>query len=83
MDYAASLTVSDRNNDRITSRYSRPMVLESAAGFYIGTLYCAAGFDRKTNEPKDPKNVEPASRDSMGYYPTREIAEAVLHDGEY
>lgn len=56
------------NADYVTDKggYTELMVLMSAAGYYIGTLYNdPAGFQ------------EPGSRDS-GYYETREEAEASL-----
>jgi hypothetical protein len=45
-------------------RYSDMMVLQSGAGYYIGTLY------------SNPEGyVEPGGRDSVEYYPTKELAE--------
>lgn len=50
--------------------YSDMMVLESAAGFYVGTIYT------------DPDGFkEPGSRDS-GYFPTYELAERELESIE-
>lgn len=52
-------------------KYTDIQVLQSAAGFYLGTLY---------EERDDKGNLicqEPGSRDS-GYYPTRAAAEADL-----
>lgn len=43
-------------------------VLESQAGFYIGTYDPAEG---------------PVSRDSMEYWPTRQLAEQVLETGNW
>lgn len=59
----------ERNTDVKTTV---PMVLESAAGFYIGTLE----YDRKTGE-----HLGPYERLSW-YFSTKEEAEFVLHDEE-
>lgn len=48
--------------------YSDLMVLQSGAGFYIGTLW---------TDPDNPSYTEPGSRDS-DYFPTREAAEREL-----
>lgn len=48
-------------------RYSELQVLQSGAGWYIGTLYYEPGS----------KFGEPGSRDS-GYFPTQEAAEQAL-----
>jgi hypothetical protein len=48
-------------------RYSDLRVLQSGAGFYIGTVY------------DNPEGyTEPGSRESYHYYPTREEAEQAL-----
>lgn len=50
------------------SEYSELQVLQSAAGYYIGTLH---------NDPEGFQ--EPGSRDS-GYYATRELAQQALDE---
>ena len=49
-------------------RYSELQVLQSGAGYYVGTLY---------NNPDG--FVEPGSRDS-GYFPTRQAAQDYLDE---
>jgi hypothetical protein len=55
----------------VTNTYSDLMVLRSAAGYYVGTLY----------EERDASGTivwrEPGSRDS-GYFPSEEAAAAFL-----
>lgn len=48
-------------------RYSDLQVLKSGAGYYIGTTYTT----------KDGR-IEPGTRDSVEYYHTKELAEAVF-----
>ena len=47
--------------------YTELQVLSSAAGFYIGTLWC----------DRDGRPMEPGSRDSE-YFPSRSMAQQVL-----
>lgn len=58
----ASLT--DKEDE---ARYTDLQVLQSAAGWYIGTMY---------NNPEG--YTEPGSRDSYDYYPTQEAAQHAL-----
>lgn len=64
-----------RNADYIPAadkqNYSELTVLESAAGFYIGTIYT---HPAQSDTPGMP---EPGSRDSQ-YFPTKEAAEEAL-----
>ncbi len=60
-----------RNPDRIRfRRYSGPKVMESAAGFYIGTTENVDGDEQPYNR-------------LSGYYTTREGAQAALDDKDY
>lgn len=52
--------------------YSDLQVLESGAGFYIGTTY------QHPEDSEFPGMVEPGSRDSYEYYRTKELAEEAL-----
>lgn len=54
-----------------SSNYSDLMVMKSAAGYYIGTIY---------NNPDGYQ--EPGSRDSE-YFGSRELAEAALENGNW
>lgn len=53
-------------------RYSDLGVYESGAGFYIGTMY---------NNPEC--FMEPGTRESMEYYPNREVAEFAFKYGSW
>lgn len=59
--------------DYITNKsgYSDLQVLQSAVGWYIGTIY--SNYDTNGNHLYD----EPGSRDSV-YFPTKEKAEEIL-----
>jgi hypothetical protein len=59
------------HKDTVTARYSDLRVLQSAAGYYLGTIY--QEFDANDTVVYQ----EPGSRDS-GYFKTKEDAEAFL-----
>ena len=61
-------------------KYTPLMVLRSAKGWYIGTLY---DEECKKNERANPDRGIPGTRDSCEYYETQKEAQFALDNDEW